>query len=204
MSPGSLSKHIEPGLLTGLEFTSKTRNGVFIFVTSFHQGDLHHNLQAVLCVMTGPAQDPLCSLRYGLLPGCLSAALGSGILLSLPPCQYLSFPLGLADSCVFSEPLSWELVGPLSQTENPSPEDLQGPLPVSGPSGVRNILRLSGHKGEIEMLADEASPTTDVFCAHIIKLVESSSGCCRRNLLTGMEWVGGFCLPGTSCQAFLL
>lgn len=90
MCPGSLSEYIEPGVLTRLEFISKTRNGVtpgvFIFVTPFHQGDLHHNLQAVLCLITGLAQYPLCSLKCGLLPGCLSAALVSGSWLSPLPC----------------------------------------------------------------------------------------------------------------------
>lgn len=61
--PGSLSEDVEPGALTGLEFISKTRNGVFIFVKSFHQWNLYYNLQAVLCVVAGLSQDPLCSLR---------------------------------------------------------------------------------------------------------------------------------------------
>lgn len=110
MCPGSLSEDVEPGAVSGLEFLSKTRNGVFIFVQSFHQKDLHPNVQAVLCVIAALVQDPLCSLRCGLLPACLSAALVLAIWLS-----------GLAGSCVISEPLSRELVGPLSQTENTKP-----------------------------------------------------------------------------------
>lgn len=62
---------------------------------------------------------------------------------------------------------------------------------------------VSGPRGIVQTLADKASSTADVFCAHFIKLVESGSGCRRRNLLTGMEWLGGFCLPGTTSLAFL-
>lgn len=130
MCPGALSEYVEPGVLTGLEFISKTRNGVFIFVMSFHQGDLNHSLQAVLCVITGLAQDPLCSLRCGLLPGCLSASLASGIWLSLPSCQFLSCPLGLADSCVISEPLSWGTRGTfISDREHQALRTYKAPRP---------------------------------------------------------------------------
>lgn len=107
--PGSLSENAEPGLLTGLEFISKTRSDVFIFVTSFHQALKTYNgspFQGCSFKVLRPQRD---NLDFG--------------------------------RCVF---------------------------------------------------------------AHIIKLVENSSGCCRRNLLTGVEGVGGFCLPGICCLAFLL
>lgn len=134
MCPGPLSENVEPDLPTGLEFFSKTRRDVFIVVTSFHQGVLHHSLQAVLCVLSSLVQEPLCSLRCEFFfQACSQAGLVTGIRLSLHLGSFLSFPVGLVDSCqmvlapVIPEPLSLKLVGALSQ-RTPSPENLQGLL----------------------------------------------------------------------------
>lgn len=78
------------------------------------------------------SRNPSAVLGVVLLPGWLSAGLVTGIRLSLHLGSFLSFPLGLADSCrmvlapVIPEPLFLKPVEALSQ-RTPSPENLQGP-----------------------------------------------------------------------------
>lgn len=118
-----------------LVWNSFQRQGAMcsLWLPSFHQGNLHHSLQAVLCVLSSLVQEPLSVLGVVLLPGWLSAGLVTGIRLSLHLGSFLSRPLGLADSCrmvlapVIPEPLFLKPVEALSQ-RTPSPENLQGPL----------------------------------------------------------------------------